>query len=245
MRHALLRRRRRGGNPLTAKYQSILAESPTLLHAMEGAALTEWEGVPIYYADAAGTTPVYAVGDPVGGLLDLVSGTITTTQGIDGNRPVLGLDSVIFDKDSSNDLVASFAATGGDPHSVAMSLSLQAGNVGNERAYGGDSVNSNIRLRSSNLDGWNIRNSGTAQIVLSAPITLDKFGTLTGVHDQPAIVRYDGTEDTEDIGAPANISTIHIGSRTGGDYISASVKTWMYFNRALTPTERQDLEALL
>lgn len=83
-------------DPIVQKYLDILALGPAVLFAMEGEALTEWNGTPIYYADAAGTIPVFSAGDPVGGMLDLVSETVLATQTVDGDRPILGVDRVVF-----------------------------------------------------------------------------------------------------------------------------------------------------
>lgn len=106
-------------DPITAKYDALLDYDPIVLLPMDGAAYTSYRGQQLFFQDPAGTTPAVDVGDPVGAVVDLVTGEIKAVQTDDASRPVLGAEGIIFDG-SSTSLRFPFTTSGGYTAIIAL-----------------------------------------------------------------------------------------------------------------------------
>ena len=68
-------------------YQRILSADPAVPVLLQ---LPKWAGRQILFQDPAGTVPVEAIGDPIGGVRHPLTGEIIAVQETDADRPVWG-----------------------------------------------------------------------------------------------------------------------------------------------------------
>ena len=242
------KRRRRYGIPrgqytdgmeVVRDVQGVLRESPDLLLPMYGHLMRAWAGQWLYYQAPAGEVRAEEIGDPVGDIRDIVSGEIRAVQEVDADRPVLGGDH-IAGRDGDY-LVVDISSLDSEPHTISMSVEPHAAGD-NERAYGTDSA-TDTNVRSAVTDNWALRNTESDDI-RTGDNSVGLRGTLTGVHDQPAILRHRDDETSGDVGEPSIGESLGIFARSDGTSpLDADVRWWAYWGRAVDLETRRALEA--
>ena len=216
-------------------YAPITATNPTVFVPLQYAVNPDTDEQ-ILFQDAACTVPVTAIGQQIGGVM--WDGVIVAVQTTDARRPLwLGEQGAYFD--GVDDFLSVAFASGGSAHSVSMSWRAAGELEIGDRMYAAGSTASNVQRRLS--EQLALRTSSTTELRLSNQ-DFSEFQTLIGVHDTTSILRQGASEMSDDIGAPADISSITIASRGGADNAVINCRWMAIYDSAIDLSTRTVLE---